>query len=449
MPEVIKIKKGLDIKLKGLPDQKTEQFIAEDIALKPTDFVGIFPKLFVKEGDKVRIGSPVFFDKYRDNIIHTSPVSGTVSEVRRGAKRRMLEIKIRSDGKMDHVDFGQADPSALSREEIVEKLLKSGIWPHIRQRPYSVIADPEDTPKSIHISAFDSAPLAPDYDYTLDGEAKNFQLGIEALSKLTTGKIYLGIRHGQTKSKTFLDARGVEIVPFEGPHPSGNVGTQIAKIDPINKGEIVWFLKPPAVVTIGKLFAEGKLDPYRTIAVTGSELKKTGYYKVISGTSVYDLISGNLIKDDIRIISGNVLTGSRIEKIGHLGFYDYQLTVIPEGRYHKFFGWAAPRIDKFSFSRSFFSWLMPSKRYRLDTNLNGGHRAFVMTGKFEQVFPFDIYPLQLIKSVMIEDIDEMEQLGIYEVDEEDFALCEFIDTSKTEIQSVIRKGLDLMRKEMT
>ena len=448
MSKVIRISKGLDIKLLGEAEKKVTEVSSDNFALKPPDFVDVFPKLFLKEGDEVKAGTPVFFNKYRDNIILTSPVSGKVTEIRRGAKRKMLEIRIESDGKMNYEDFGKADPASLSKEKIIEKLLKSGIWAYIRQRPYSVIADPKDEPKAIFISAFNSAPLAPDYDFVLDEESQAFQAGLNALEKLTSGKIHLNINDGKTCSKTFLEAKGVQINRFARPHPAGNIGVQIHNIDPINKGDIVWYLNPQAVVTVGKLFLEGKYNASRIIALTGSEVKKPQYFKVIAGTLVTDLFKDNINKGNVRYISGNVLTGSKIEKDGYLGFYDDQITVIPEGDYFEFLGWSMPRFNKFSFSRTFVSWLFPNKKYRLDTNLNGGQRAFVLTGEYEKVFPMNIYPMQLLKAIIVKDIDLMENLGIYEVDEEDFALCEFIDASKTEMQAIVREGLDYMRKEM-
>ena len=448
MSKVIKISRGLDIKLLGEAEKKVTQVSSDNFALKPPDFVDVFPKLFLKEGDEVKAGTPVFFNKYRENIIFTSPVSGKVTEIKRGAKRKMLEIRIESDGKMNYEDFGKDDPVSLSKEKIVEKLLKSGIWAYIRQRPYSVIANPKDEPKAIFISAFNSAPLSPDYDFILDEESQAFQAGLNALGKLTSGKIHLNINNRKTGSKTFLEAKGVQINRFAGPHPAGNIGVQIYNIDPINKGDIVWYINPQAVVTVGKLFLEGKYNASRIIALTGSEVIKPQYFKVIAGTLVTDLFKNNINKGNVRYISGNVLTGSKIEKDGYLGFYDDQITVIPEGDYYEFLGWSMPRINKFSFSRTFVSWLTPNKKYRLDTNLNGGQRAFVLTGEYEKVFPMNIYPMQLLKAIIVKDIDLMENLGIYEVDEEDFALCEFIDASKTEMQAIVREGLDYMRKEM-
>jgi Na+-transporting NADH:ubiquinone oxidoreductase subunit A len=449
MSDVIKIRKGLDIKLSGEADKQLTEVSPVLVALKPPDFNGVFPKLFVKEGNAVKAGTPVFFDKYRENIIFTSPVSGTIKEVFRGPKRKMLRIVIEPDGKMNYETFGKGDPNDMSREQITEKLLKSGVWANIRQRPYSIIANPDDKPKSIFISAFDSSPLAPDYGFIVEKNRQAFQTGLNALAKLTTGKIHLNVWAEETTSTVFMEAQNVQINRFSGPHPVGNVGIQIHHLDPVNKGEIVWYLNPQAVTTIGKLFMEGIHDASKIIALTGSETKKPEYLRVIGGTSLPPLIRGRVKGSNVRFISGNVLTGTKIEPEGYLGFYDNQLTVIPEGNYYEFLGWSMPRFDKFSFSRTFFSWLTPNKQYKLDTNLNGGHRAFVITGLYEKVFPMDIYPMQLLKAIMVKDIDLMEQLGIYEVDEEDFALCEFIDPSKTEMQAIVREGLDMIHKEMS
>lgn len=449
MSDVIKIKKGLTINLVGEAEKTVTEINPKHCAIKPLDFVGVFPKMLVQEGDAVKAGSPLFFDKYRERIKFTSPVSGKVKELRRGEKRVLLEVIIESDGQNEAVDFGKADPNKLSREEIIEKLLESGIWPMIRQRPYSIIAEPSLSPKAIFISSFDTAPLAPDYDLVIHGNGEAFQAGIDALAKLTAGKVHLNISADLVASKVFTNCKGVQINKFSGKHPVGNVGTQIAFLDPINKGDMVWYLRPQEVLHIGRLFLTGKFDATQLVAVTGSEVKRPQYFKTKIGSSIQEMLKDNLNGDNNRIISGNVLTGKKIEKSGYLGFFDAQLTVIPEGNHHEFLGWALPGLNKFSFSRSFASFLMPKKRYRLDTNYNGGERAYVMTGQFEQVFGWDIFPLQLIKAILIDDVEAMEKLGIYEVDEEDFALCEFIDTSKTEIQEIVRKGLDLVRKEMS
>lgn len=445
----IKIKKGLDIKLVGEAEKTVVDLKADKYAVKPTDFIGVFPKLLVKEGDSVKAGSPLFFDKYRDNIQFTSPVSGKVIELKRGAKRKLLEIVIEADNEISYEDFGGANASDLDREQIIEKFLKSGVWPFIRQRPYSVIADPKDDPKSIFISAFDTNPLAADKDLLLHGHGEEFQAGIDALEKLTSGKVHLNVNADLASSKVFTNSKNVQINQFSGPHPAGNVGTQIHAIDPINKGEVVWYLNPEDVLTIGKLLKNGTYDATKIVAFAGSEVLKPKYYKTIGGAEVSAFAANNVTEGDKRFISGNVLSGEQISANGYLGFYHSLITVIPEGNVHEFFGWMIPSLKKFSFYRTAFSWLMPRKKYRLNTNLNGGERAFVITGQYEKVFPFDIYPMQLVKAAMIEDIDAMENLGIYEVDEEDFALCEYICPSKINMQSVIRDGLDLMRKEMS
>jgi len=443
------IKKGLDIKLLGEAEKTIVDLNAEKFAIKPPNFIGCFPKMMVKEGDTVKAGSPLYFDKYRDNIIFTSPVSGKVEAIKRGAKRKLLEIIIDSDGKQDAIDFGSSNIADLKREDAIALMLKSGTWPLIRQRPYSVIANPEETPKSIMVAAYDSSPLAPDFDLIVHGHGDEFQAGLDILTKLTSGTVHLNVDAKRTTSKVFLNSKNVQVNTFSGPHPSGNVSVHISKLDPINKGDIVWYLYPQDVLTIGKLFLTGKYDSKRVIACAGSEVTNPKYYNTYVGASIKNMVEGNTSDTDNRFISGTVLTGEKIEKDGFIGFYDSMITVIPEGKHHEFFGWLLPGFGKFSFSKTFPSYLTPNKKYKLDTNLNGGVRAYVMTGKFEKVFPLDIFPLQLIKAVLVEDIDLMENLGIYEVDHEDFALCEVIDTSKTEIQSIIRGGLDLMRTEMS
>ena len=448
MSNTFSIRKGLDIKLLGGAEKTIKEIPTKVCAIKPPDFHGIFPKLLVKEGDEVKAGTPLFYNKYKENILFTSPVSGKVREIRRGAKRVLLEVSVDAAPDQEFVDFGAADPNSLDKAAIVEKMLKSGVWPFVRQRPYSIIANPDDDPKAIMIPAFDSAPLAPDFDLIVEGQEVDFQAGVDALKKLTGGKVYLNISDKQS-SQVFNNAKGVEINTFSGPHPAGNVSTQISRISPLNRGEVVWYLRPQEVLSIGRLFTQGKLDPSRIIALTGSEIEKPVYYKTIFGASISGMTDGNVKDGKLRYISGNALTGTKIEKTGFVGFYDSQITVIPEGDHSEFLGWAMPRINKFSFYYTFLSWMMPRKKYRLDTNYNGGERAFILTGKFEQVFPLDIYPMQLVKSIMIEDIDQMENLGIYEVDEEDFALCEFISTSKINLQKTVREGIDLMIKEMS
>jgi Na+-transporting NADH:ubiquinone oxidoreductase subunit A len=449
MAEIIRIKKGLDIKLKG----KAEKIIikaarAERFAIKPTDFYGVEPKLVVKEQDKVLAGAVLFFDKKRPEVKFTSPVSGVVHAINRGERRRILEVVIAPDEVTEYISFKKSDPSVMSREEIIKTLCDSGLWPIIKQRPYNIIADPAQTPKAIFISGFDTAPLAPDYEFLMNGCEKEFQMGINAIGKLTEGKFHLNIEESNTPGSIFASIHGVQLNKFKGPHPAGNVGTQIHRIDPINKGEVVWVISPQDLLVIGRLFLKGQYDASRIVALTGSEVIKPKYYRTITGSCIRSITEGNIAKDKVRYISGNVLTGTQVDNTGFLGYYDSQITVIPEGDHFEFLGWLAPGVNKFSNSHSFLSWLMPDKEYAVDTNVGGGKRALMITGDFEKVFPFNIYPMQLLKSIIIKDVDQMEKLGIYEVVEEDFALCEFIDTSKTDIQELVRNGLDLMIKEM-
>ena len=449
MSEVIRIRRGLDIKLSG----KAEKILNDSerpllYAVKPSDFIGILPKLTVVPGDMVKIGSQLFFDKKHPEVKFTSPVSGKIVEILRGERRSILAVVVESDGKDDYIEFIKADPSGLPREKVIEVLLNSGMWPTIRQRPYSVIANPENLPKSIFISGFDTAPLAPDYNFIVKDYVSEFQKGIDVLKILTKGKVHLSLNGDNEIPPAYSNTSGIEIHKFSGPHPAGNVGIQIHHIDPINKGDIVWYIGPYDVIRIGKLFMNGRVDNTSFLAVTGSEVKKPQYLKIIRGTCISTLLKDNLKSGDLRFISGNVLTGTKIEKNGFLGFYDNQLTVIPEGKYYDFLGWLLPGLGKYSVSRTFFSWLTPNKEFKIDTNLKGGLRSYVITGQYEKVLPMDIYPVQLIKAILAEDVDKMEKLGIYEVAEEDFALCEFVCTSKIEVQSILRKGIDLMKKEM-
>lgn len=448
MPKTIRIHKGLDIKLLGEASKTVTEKATNYIALKPADFRGVIPKLDVQEGDQVKAGSVLFHDKNNEQLLFTSPVSGSVVQIIRGPKRIIQEICIQREGEMEYEDFGKADPSKLTRGEVIDRLTSSGVWPVIRQRPYSVIANPSQSPKSIFVSGFDSAPLAPDSGFVLRDAYPECQTGLNALTRLTDGKVYLCMKHSSGQNISFNPDPKVEVTYFSGPHPSGNVSVQIHHLDPINKGETIWYVHIQDLALIGRLFLTGYYDAACVVAFTGSEIIHPQYYKTFRGARISDMLEGNVRAGNVRYLSGNVLTGSRIDRNGYLGYYDHQVTVLPEGNHYEFLGWAKPGFRKFSFSHTYFSWLWPNRKYRLDTNLNGGTRAYVMTGQFEKVFPMDIYPLQLIKAILIKDIDLMENLGIYEVDEEDFALCEYIDTSKTEIQSIVRDGLDLMRQEM-
>jgi len=450
MSRSIKLKKGFDIRLEGAAEKSLAGTINPLMyGVKPIDFPGLIPKLDIRPGDEVEAGTSLFHDKIRPEIKFTSPVSGKVVSVERGDRRKILEIIVERKGS-GSLNFGKADPEQLSEEQIKMLLLNSGLWPCMRQRPYHVIANPADRPKSIFISGFDTAPLAPDFDFIMENlPVSLFRTGISALKKLTDGRINLVLRGDSEPGKFFENTSGIEISYFSGPHPAGNVGVHIHHLDPVNKGEVVWYINLQDVVSVGRLFEEGIYKPERLVALTGSEVIKPQYYKMISGGTVNQLVTDNVKPGNHRYISGNVLTGTKITSTGYLGFYDSQITVIPEGNYYEMFGWASPGIKKFSFSKTFLSSLFPKQSYKLDTNFHGGERAFVVTGQYEKVVPMDIYPMQLFKAILAGDIDMMENLGIYEVAEEDFALCEFICPSKIEIQSVVRRGLEMIRKEMS
>lgn len=450
MSKDIRIKRGLDIKLKGAADKILSSSSASSVyAIKPTDFVGVTPKLLVKEGEEVLAGQPLFYSKDDDRLQFASPVSGEVAAIVRGAKRKLLEIHIVPDAEQRYKEFVAKSPSDLDRETIIENLLGSGMWPFVRQRPYAVIANPSDTPKSIHISCFNSEPLAADVDFTVNGQEEDFNIGLEAIKKLTSGKVHLNVDGSGVPNKVFTDAKGVQVNRFKGPHPAGNVGVQIHYVEPMNKGEVVWYMYPQDVIAIGKLFSTGKADFTRVVSIAGSQIDKPRYTRALPGAQIKDLTAGNVKSGKNRFISGTVLTGTQVAEDGFLGFYNKAVTVIPEGDDPQFFGWLIPSPKIFSNSRTGLSWLMPNKEYDLNTNMNGEERAFVVTGEYEKVFPFDIYPVQLLKSILVEDIEKMEKLGIYEVAEEDFALCEFVCTSKLPVQQLVRGGLDLVRKELS
>ena len=448
MSKDIRIKKGLDIKLVGVAEKKTTNSSQSSVyAVKPEDFHGITPKLVAKEGAEVKAGDTLFYSKSDERILFPSPVSGKVTEVIRGARRKVLAVKIAADATQVYKDFGAKDADAMSAEEVKNHLFASGCWPFVKQRPYDVVANPNQAPKAIFISAYASAPLAADLEYTLAGKEVELQAAITAVSKLTEGLVHVSV--GANTTSPLANLKGIELHKVSGPHPSGNVGTQIAKLDPINKGEVVWVITPQDLVVIGELLLTGKLNVSRTIALTGSQFSKPQYVTAISGALIADVTANNLNDDNTRIISGNVLSGKEVKADEFLGYYDNQITAIPEGDDYEFFGWNKPIFNKISTSRALtFSWLTPKKKYDLNTNTNGEHRAFVVTGSYEEVFPLDIYPMQLLKAFMYKDLDEMEALGGYEVAPEDFALTEFVCVSKQPHQKIIREGLDLMREEL-
>lgn len=447
MANLIRLKKGYDIKLVGEAVKETISFEApKTYAIQPADIKGLTPKLQVEPGSEVKCGTPLFFSKNHPGVMFTSPVSGEVAEIVRGEKRRILEVRVLADSVMSYEQFGAGDPKSLGRDGVKEKMLKSGAWTFLRQRPYNIIADAEQTPANIFISAFDSAPLATDLNYALKGRETHLQAGINALAQLTDGKVYMGLRH-KADNSSFTSLSGVEFNQFAGPHPAGNVGVQIHHVAPINKAEVVWTVNIQDLATIGKLFTDGVFDPERVIAVCGSEVTGSGYARVRLGTCIDTLMTGRMTEGNNRIISGNVLMGNKTSRNGYLGYFDQQITVIPEGDEAEFMGWLIPNYAKPSISKTFLSYLMPNKKYKVNTGMHGEERAYVVTNEYEKVLPMDIYPVQLLKACMAGDLEAMEALGIYEVVEEDLSLCEFVCTSKMPVQEILSDGLALIEKE--
>ena len=449
MANVIKLRKGLDINLKGAAAQELVSVKEPGFySLIPDDYTGITPKVVVKEQEYVMAGGPLFIDKNHPELKFVSPVSGVVTSVERGARRKVLNIVVEAAAEQDYEEFGKKDVNALNGESVKAALLEAGMFAFIRQRPYDVIADPTMYPKAIFVSAFDSNPLAPDFEFALKGEEANFQTGLDALSKMA--KTYLSISVKQ-KAAALTQAKNVTITAFDGPNPAGNVGVQINHISPVVKGETVWTIGAEAVIFIGRLFNTGRVDMTRKVAVTGSEVLKPAYCKLKVGALLTNVFSGNVTTGrDLRYISGNVLTGKKVNPNGFLGAFDSQLTVIPEGDdIHEMLGWIMPRFNQFSVNHSYFSWLLGNnKEYVLDARIKGGERHMIMSNEYDKVFPMDIFPEYLVKAIIAGDIDRMEALGIYEVAPEDFALCEFVCSSKVEVQRIVRAGLDMLRAEM-
>ncbi len=443
MANVIKLCKGLEINLSGKAATEVTSAKASKVyGLVPDAFVGVKPKVVVKEGDVVKAGDALFVDKLHPEVKFASPVSGKVTLVERGDFRKVLSIQVEPDAQQTYAEFGKGVPS--DGKKVLDELLGSGLFGYFLQRPYAVVANPEETPKAIFVSGFSDMPLAADFEFVVKDQREDFQTGIDALSKIA--KVYLGVKPGSVLENT----KNAEVTVFKGKCPAGNVGVQINHISPVNKGEVVWTLGAEEVLFVGRLFKDGKLDLTRTLAVAGSEVKAPKYVKALVGARIGDILEGNVKGDKkVRVIDGNPLTGTKSSCQAFLGAHSTEVTVIPEGDdVHELFGWIAPRLNEFSVSRSYFSWLMPkNKEYTLDARIKGGHRHMIFSGEYDSVFPMDIYPEQLVKAIIAGDIDRMEALGIYEVAPEDFAVAEFVDSSKVELQRIVREGLDMLRKE--
>ncbi len=449
MSKDIRIKKGLNINLVGAAEQTTSKAVLSNVyAIHLSDFHGITPKMLVKEGAEVKAGEALFYNKNREDMLFVSPVSGELIEIERGARRRILTVKILADKMQETLEHSKFNLEKASAVEVKSYLLKGGCWPFIKQRPYDIVANPDTTPKSIFISGYNTAPLSADLDYVLQGKEKELQTAISALGKMTPGKVHVSV--GKSAKSPLAGLSGIELHKVAGPHPAGLVGTHINKIDPINKGELVWTVSAQDLVIMGELLLTGKFNAERIVALAGSSVKQPKYYTTKIGTEISTFLYASGVNgENFRVINGDVLTGRKSKQDGHLGYYNNTVTCIPEGDDYEFFGWNKPIFNKISATRALtFSWLQPNKKYDLTTNTNGEHRAFVVTGMYEKVFPMDIYPMQLLKACMVKDLDEMEQLGLYEVAPEDFSLTEFVCVSKQPHQQIIREGLDLLQKEI-
>ena len=450
MSNNIYLKKGLDLPINGTATQNTKKVIVPDVvSVKPTDFRSLVPKLLVREGDKVLAGTPVLADKMSQNILFASPVSGTVAEVVRGEKRKLLEVRIKADAEQEYVDYGVKNVADMTAEQIKEALLAAGLWPALTQRPYGIIANPEVKPKAIFVSAFSTAPLAASPEYALRDDFEHIQTAINALGKLTDGGVHFSLNSANYAGTPFHKIENVIQHTFTGKHPAGNVGVQIHHISPIRKGETVWTVSLLMLAAIGKLFNTGKYDVRRKIAVTGPKAINPAYVEGYPGIAIKDVAEFYNASENLRFVSGDVLTGTNVGADGYLGFFDNQITILEEGDKYELLGWAKPvRCKLFSASRTYFSWLTPKKKYDMDTNLHGGPRAFVLNDVYTKVLPMDLYPVHLLKACLANNIDDMEKFGIYEVLEEDLALCEYVDPSKIYIQQIITDGIALMLKEM-
>ena len=445
MANVIKLRKGLDINLKGLAEEKKIQLKSSGkYALVPDDFEGVTPKVIVKEGDKVKAGDALFVNKQYPEVKFASPVSGTVREVVRGERRKVLCVKVDADAQQEFADFGKREVGTMTGEQVINALLEAGIFGYIDQLPYAVSTNPSVQPKAIFVSALRDKPLAASFEYEVKGQEADFQTGLTALSKIA--KTYLGVGVGSALE----GMKDVDVNVFDGPCPAGNVGVQVNHLDPVNKGEVVWTIGDPTVVLfIGRLFNTGKVDLRRTVALCGSEVKNPAYVDMLVGEELATLLSNSYdATKSVRIINGNVLTGRVTTKDGYLGAHTSEITVIPEGDdADELLGWILPRFKQFSVNRSYFSWLLGQKSYALDARVKGGQRHIIMSGEYDKVLPMDIYGEYLVKAIIAGDIDRQEALGIYEVSPEDFALAEFVDSSKLELQRIVREGLNILRKE--
>ena len=435
------ITKGLDLKLSGNAQDSNLAFdVPRPFYIRPSDFRWLTPKLLVQVGDSVRVGTPLFCDKKDERVVIVSPVEGSVSEIVRGEKRVVEALVIDRCPDVNAVAMVEfSEPT--DGQAVRNLLLQYGLWPCLRQRPFSVIPSPDAMPKAVFVSCFDSNPLAPDFNVLMRDKEEVFLYGLQMLQRVSgDAPMHLCVREG-VDNQLFEKAENVQKHYFSGPHPAGNVGTHIHYVDPLDKGETVWYVDPQEVARIGEFFREHRLSFAKIAALTGPAASQTGYFTTLCGADLSALLKEELGADNKRVISGSVLSGNKLDKFPVLGFYDRQITVVDEGGEREFIGWLLPGFRKWSLSRTFLAWITPKRTYKVNTSLHGGRRAIVLTDVYDKVFPLDLMPLQLLKACEIKDIEQMEALGIYEVDDEDFALCELVCPSKTECQRIVREAM--------
>ena len=460
-------KKGFDIKILGAAtlEHPIESVRSSTYAVKPKDFVGMMPipKVIVEEGESLKAGDPLFYDKKRPEVIYAAPVSGEMLRIQRGEKRSINEVILLADKEIEYRQYDLPNLDTVSREDLVTFLLGSGAWPFIRQRPFDIVAEHDKTPKAIFVTTFDTAPLAPGFNLTVAGKEAEFQKGLDVLKLLSGGEVHVALdgRSGADVAPEFMNLEGVTRHWFAGPHPAGNVGVHIHHVDPVNAGETVWHLDAHGVLVLGTLFTKGIFDTERIVALTGYEINQPRFVRAHQGICLENLVSevkfkeqhnttdkeGNLVVVDrkaVRLVSGDPLTGKEVEPSGYLGFFDDQITTIEEGDYYELFGWLLPRKGHPTINRTFPGGFVSSSVYKADTQQNGELRAFVVSGEYENVLPMDIYPQHLLRAILANDYEKMEGLGILELGEEDVALCEYVCTSKHPVQKTLREGLDMI-----
>lgn len=445
---MIKINKGLDLPITGEPAQTVSAEIAvKSVAILGTDYVGLKPTMSVKEGDQVKLGQVIFADKKNPGVVFTAPGAGVVSAINRGDRRVLQSVVIELSEQEDAVEFASYDAAqlgSLSREQVEETLVASGLWTALRTRPFSKVPALGSTASSIFVTAIDTNPLAADPKVIIAADKEAFAQGLTLLTRLGAGKVFLCSAPGVDLPQV----NGVTTETFEGKHPAGNAGTHIHFLDPVSRNKLAWYVGYQDVIAIGKLFTTGRLNVERIVALGGPQVKEPTLLKTRIGADLTALTAGRLKDGDNRVISGSVWNGSTAAgPFAYLGRYATQISVLREGREREFMGWVAPGTEKFSVLNMFASMFSPGKKFNFTTTTNGSERAMVPVGQFERLMPLDILPTQLLRSLVTGDIVTAMQLGCLELDEEDLALCTFACQGKYEYGPILRDNLSRIEKE--